>query len=150
MPHTPGDAVRTWFNELWNKGDEATIDRLLHPDATIHGLPAPDGGPIRGPIEFKPFYRAFRAAFPDIRIELVHVLEQGDLGLGHCRVTGTQRGDLPGLQATNRRVDFSGFGMCRLEHGQVKESWNTFDFLTMYRQLGVELAPAGTSRTAGA
>jgi hypothetical protein len=29
MPATPESVVRSWFDELWNRGDETTIDRLL-------------------------------------------------------------------------------------------------------------------------
>ena len=64
--------MRQWFENLWNKGDETTIDRMLHADGVVHGLPTPDGQPIRGPEAFKPFYRSFRTAFPDISIDIVH------------------------------------------------------------------------------
>ena len=29
VPATPESVVRSWFDELWNRGDETTIDRLL-------------------------------------------------------------------------------------------------------------------------
>ena len=64
MAPTPEFVMRAWFQELWNKGDETTIARFLHANAVVHGLPTPDGGPIRGPAEFTPFYRSFRATFP--------------------------------------------------------------------------------------
>jgi predicted ester cyclase len=139
MARTPGDVARDWFDGLWNRGDEQTIDELLHPDALIHGLPTPTGGAIRGPAEFKPFYRAFHAAFPDISVDLQQVIEQGDTAACYCRVMGTQRGDLPDLRATNRGVDFTGLAMVRVEDGRAREAWNCFDFLTMYRQLGIDL-----------
>ena len=50
-------AMHAWFENLWNKGDETTIDTMLHVDGVVHGLPTPDGQPIRGPEAFKPFYR---------------------------------------------------------------------------------------------
>jgi hypothetical protein len=53
MSQTPDAIARQWFKEVWNEGNEAAIDRLLHPDAVAHGL-TPE--PIRGPAAFKPFY----------------------------------------------------------------------------------------------
>ena len=58
MPATPESVVRSWFDELWNRGDKTTIDRLLHADDVVHGLPTPDGRPIRGAVEFERFYQA--------------------------------------------------------------------------------------------
>ena len=82
MPATPESILRAWFDGLWNRGDENTIDRLLHADAVIHGLPTPDGQPIRGPHNFRPFYQAFRSAFPNISIEVQQVVSQGAKAVG--------------------------------------------------------------------
>jgi len=140
MP-TPESMLRAWFDEVWNRGDESAIDRLLHADGVIHGLPTPDGQPIRGTHHFKPFYRAFRTAFPDISIELLNVVTQGDLAVARCRVTGTQHGALPDCHATGLPVTFEGFAMCQMDDDRVSAAWNCFDFLGMYRQLGAGLAP---------
>jgi predicted ester cyclase len=136
---SPAEIVRAWFEELWNQADESTIDRLLQPDAVIHGLPTPTGAPLRGRAEFRPFYQAFRAAFPELRIDVVDVVAQGDRATAYCRVRGIQRGALPDLAATHRGVDFTGFAMVRVVDGLAAEAWNCFDFLTMYRQLGTDL-----------
>ena len=48
MPDTPEAVVHNWFEELWNQGREDTIDRLFAVDGIAHGLPTPDGSPLRG------------------------------------------------------------------------------------------------------
>ena len=149
MP-TPEELLRAWFDGVWRRGDEAAIDRLLHPQGLVHGLPTPDGQPIRGPEQFKPFYRRFRSAFPDIAIELRHVVTQGDLAVAHCRVRGTHTGEGLDVPATHRRVEFEGFAMCRAAGDKVAEAFNCFDFLGMYHQLGVDLALAPGARQARA
>ena len=148
MPATPESILRAWFDGVWGRGDEATIDQLLHADGLIHGLPTPDGQPIRGPEQFKPFYRAFRSAFPDIAIELRHVVTQGDLCVAHCLVRATHTGDGLDLPATGRPVVIEGFAMCRAAGDKVAEAFNCFDFLGMYRQLGVDLALAPKAKGA--
>ena len=139
MSLTPESAMHAWFENLWNKGDETTIDTMLHVDGVVHGLPTPDGQPIRGPEAFKPFYRKFRTAFPDMSIEIVHSVTQGDMTLAHCRVKGTHNGDGIGFAATGRPIEFWGFALGRFDNGQLVEGWNCFDFLDMHQQCGVTL-----------
>jgi len=150
MPATPESILRAWFDGLWNRGDESTIDRLLHADGVIHGLPTPDGQPIRGPQNFRPFYRSFRGAFPDLSLEVLDVVTQGRLAVGRFLVKGTQRGALPDFPATGQSVSFEGFAMCEVDGDQVSTAWNCFDFLTMYRQLGAEISLPPSARGAGA
>lgn len=150
MAGTPGEIVREWFEHLWNRGDESTIDRLLHTDGALHGLPSPDGLPLRGPAAFKPFYQSFRSAVPDIRIEMLQVIEQGDEVMAHYRVTGTHRGDGLGFPATQRRIDMHGISRGRVVAGKLYEGWNCVDFLTMYTQLGAAIAPPQIGRGSGA
>ena len=38
MAEGPDALARRWFKEVWVDGDEAAIDRLLHPQALVHGL----------------------------------------------------------------------------------------------------------------
>jgi len=135
MPATPSDVLRTWFDRLWNAGDESTIDELYADTCVAHGMPSV---PIPGPAGFKPFYRDFRAAFPNIRIEVLHAVSEGELGVVNCRVTATHTGALAGNAATNRSVDFGGMVMARVVDGRILEGWNFFDFMLMYQQLGLE------------
>lgn len=139
MKNTAEAAMSQWFEQLWNQKDESTIDRMLPDRGMIHGLPTPDGQPIRGPEAFKPFYRSLRRAIPDVHIEIVHAISQGDLTMAHCHVTGTHTGDGLGIAPTNAPVDFWGFALGRFEDGMLVEGWNCFDFLSMYRQVGVPL-----------
>jgi|SRR6187455_1373535 steroid delta-isomerase-like uncharacterized protein len=148
MPATPDSVLRAWFDGLWNRGDEDTINRLMHPDGLIHGLPTPDGQPIRGRQNFKPFYQAFRSAFPGIAVEVQQVVTQGAKAVAYLRVTGAHTGSGLDIPATGRRIEIYGFAMCLVAEGQVVEAWNCFDFLGMYKQLGADLAMPPT-RTAG-
>ena len=89
MSNPNGELARSWFEQVWNAGDEGAIDRLMAASAKLHGLPAPDGGPVVGPAGFRPFYHAFRAAFPDLRVRVLRTICEGDMVACHCVVTGT-------------------------------------------------------------
>ena len=121
MPASPSEILRLWFERVWNAGDESVIDVLDADTAVVYGLPA---ALEPGPAGFKPFFRAFRAAFPNIRVEITHAVSQGDLGVVRCEVTGTNTGPFMNLPATNRSVKFTGMTMARVVDGRILEGWN--------------------------
>jgi steroid delta-isomerase-like uncharacterized protein len=137
MSPTPDALIRQWFEELWNQGKEDTIDRLMAPETVVHGLPTPDGQPLRGPEAFKPFFHAFRGAFPDLRVTVVRTVAQGDTVAAHCHTTGTHLAHTLGFDATGKPVDFWGMCIVRTRGDKLIEGWNCFDFLALYQQLGV-------------
>ena len=137
MAMSPEAVVRTWFEEVWNQGKEEMIDRLFDAGNVAHGLPSADGSPMRGPAAFKPFYKNFRTAIPDIHIEVVRTLSEGDTVVAHCHVTGSHKGKGLGVPPTGKSIDFWGMVIARIANGKILESWNTFDFLTFYQQIDV-------------
>jgi steroid delta-isomerase-like uncharacterized protein len=130
---TPDVLAKRWFDEVWNRGDESAITRMLHPQALVHGLGAT---PITGPDQFKPFYRVFQRAFREMQIDVMRTVVQGEMCAVHCRVRARHVGPDLGGPATGSQVDFSGITMLRARDGLIVEGWNCFDFLTMYQQIG--------------
>ena len=49
----PAELVQQWFHEVWDEGKEEAIDRIMAPDAKVHGLGEPEGQTIVGPEQFK-------------------------------------------------------------------------------------------------
>ena len=60
-----------------------------------------------------------------------------------CAVRGTHSGDGLGIAATRKSVEFSGMCMLRFKGGKIIEGWNSFDFLTLYSQIGAVSGPMG-------
>lgn len=127
--------LHRWFEEVWHKGNEEAIDEMLAEDGIGYGLPTENGEPIRGPEDFKPFFRNFRAAFPNIKVEIVETVREVDKIAAVCRVTGALEGASLGISPTNQPVDFTGILVVKLKDGKIIEAWNEFNFMTMYRQL---------------
>ena len=91
--------VHEWFEQVWNQGRAEAIDDLLADDAIVHGLKDADGKQIIGKDAFKPFYEAFRTAFPDMKIEVEECLRDGERMAFRCVVRGTHLGDTLGVRA---------------------------------------------------
>ena len=126
--------VRRWFEEVWNKGREEAIDEMFAADGLAHGLEGDE--PIRGAAAFKPFFRKFREAFPEIKVTVEDAIAEGDKVAARCSVRGRHRGDTLGFAATQQPVEFTGMTIVRISQGKIVEAWNNFDFMKMFQQLG--------------
>jgi predicted ester cyclase len=132
----PAEVAREWFQKVWNDKDEAAIDRLLNLSGSIHGLQIKDAVLLRGPDEFKKFYRAMTSAIPDIKVSVSRLTEQGEWVAVKFEIEGTHTG--PGISAapSNNKVAFSGMCQGRVVKGQWVECWNTVDFSALSQQIG--------------
>ena len=128
--------VRRWFEEVWNKGREEVIDELFGEGGVAHGLADETGSPLRGASGFKPFFRKFREAFPEIEVVVEDTVSEGDKVAARCTVRGRHRGDTLGFKATDSPVEFDGICIVRIAGGKIVEAWNNFDFMSMFQQLG--------------
>jgi steroid delta-isomerase-like uncharacterized protein len=127
--------MERWFEEVWSKGREDAIDEMMAPNTKGHGLKGPDGKEIDGMAAFRSFHRIFRSAFSDIHVRVEDTVTEGDKTVARCHVTGTHTGDSLGRPSTGKSVNFTGMTMARIKDGKIVESWNNFDFATMYKQL---------------
>jgi len=129
---SPVEVSRQWYEEMWNGRREELIDLLMAQDAVAHGLGAQ---PIHGAAGFKPFYRSFLAGVPDLKLQILRMVSEGDIVATHIHATGTHTGDAFG-PATGNPIEFEGMIFARVKNGQIVEGWNCIDFLTFYQQLG--------------
>lgn len=131
MPNRKSTLTYRWFQEVWNNGRKEAIDELLDTNGVIHGI---EGINVPGPEGFKVFYDNFRQQFPKIHVEVEDTVSQEDYETSRCTVTATD--------TNNQTVKFTGMTFVRVEDNKIVESWNNFDFLSMYQQLGFKLAAA--------
>ncbi len=128
--------IRRWFEEVWNKGREEAIDEMFAEDGIAHGLADEGGEPLRGAPGFKPFFRKFRAAFPDIEVVVEDTVTEGDKVAARCTVRGKHQSDSLGFAATQQPMEITGITIVRVRDGKIVEAWNNFDFMSMFKQLG--------------
>lgn len=127
-------ATQTAFGEAVNTGRLDALDALVAPDSVDHD-PAPGQGP--GPEGFKAMFTDLRRAFPDLRVEVEHLVATDDELAFAYTISGTHRGELNGKAATGRRVSYRAVQISRFENGKLVERWGSSDELGMLRQLGL-------------
>ena len=123
--------ARRFFEEIWNKGNFNFLSQLLAPSYVDHNSDFPPG-----PEGVRQEVSMYRKALPDVHFTVDDVIAEDDKVVTRVTATGTQRGDLPGIPATSKRATLSGIVIFRFEEGRIVEAWMSFNFLSLYRQLG--------------
>ena len=127
--------MHRWFAEVWTNGRAEAIDEILDPGVINHGLADTSGKEVSNAEGFKAFHQSFREAFPDIQVIVEDTVAEGDQIAARCLVKATHSGDGLGIKASGKPVEFTGMCMIRVKDGKIIESWNSFDFLTLMKQL---------------
>jgi steroid delta-isomerase-like uncharacterized protein len=136
--------VRSFYERVWNRGEVEAAAEVFAPDYVRHDLRPSQAEP--GPAGQSKIAADFRAAFPDLRMEVALILAEGDLVAARWTTEGTNTGAGAGRAPTGRRARFSGVNIFRISDGKVVELWNHRDDLGLMQQLGAEIY-AGASPT---
>jgi steroid delta-isomerase-like uncharacterized protein len=126
--------IRRWFEEIWNSGRMEAIDEMASPDVIGHGQ-AQHATDI-GLEEFKVFAAGFRSAFPDMKVTINYIIEQGDKVVARWTATMTHTGEFLGIAPTGKRATITGTSTQRISGGKVVEGWDNWDQLGLLVQIG--------------
>ncbi|MDQ2913687.1 MAG: ester cyclase, partial [Chloroflexota bacterium] len=100
------------------KHDSEAVGRLYASDAVAYDPMYPE--PLRGRDAIVKDSDGFFTAFPDLRFEIVSIIEKDDRsGAGEVRLTGTHTGPLESptgemIPPTNKKIDLKGGGFVKL------------------------------------
>lgn len=122
---------RRWFEEVWNKRREESIDELMAPDAYGHI----EGGEFRGPSGFREMQGMFLAALPDVQIEIEDIVADGDRAAVRWHARGTHTGEGFGFAASKRSVDVRGTSWLVVKDGKIVEGWDTWNLTGLLASL---------------
>ena len=132
-------ATQRRLYERLNAGDIEGFGALLADDFVEHeetpGLAPTKDGVLA-------FFRMYRAAFPDLRMDPEDIVADGDKAVARVRATGTHQGEFMGMPATGQSFDVQLIDIMRFnDDGLVGEHWGVVDMLAMMQQLGVIPGP---------
>ncbi len=103
------------FDEFVNNRDLTAIDRYVAADFLDHDGP---GGKPAGRDADRAMMENMHQTFPDLRVEVLDHLAQGDKVVVRNLWTGTNA-------KTGQRVEFHGFVLWRIADGKIAERWAT-------------------------
>jgi predicted ester cyclase len=115
--------VRRLVDEVFNGGDLGVIDELYAPE--LAGAARRWIGPLR-------------ASFPNVHMELVELIGEGDKVVGRFTCSATHLGAWLGHAPTGRRFEqVDEVSIFRFRDGRIAHVWSLEDTLDRLRQLGL-------------
>ncbi len=129
--------IRYFYEEVWNKGNLNAADEVFAAEYVRHDLRP--GNALPGPEGQKRIAGDFRAAFPDLHMQVDVMIAEDDLVMARWTTIGTNTGAWGSVPATGKQVKFSGVNIFRIANGKVVEIWNHRDDLGVMQQLGAPI-----------
>ena len=129
--------IRRFCEEVWNKGNLDVMSEIFAPDYVRHDLRP--GTPPSGPEGQKKIAADFRAAFPDLRMNIDLLIAEGDMVVVRWTTEGTNTGTWGNVAPTGKHARFSGVNIFRIRNNRVVELWNHRDDLGLMQQLGAPI-----------
>jgi steroid delta-isomerase-like uncharacterized protein len=130
-------AVRDCFEEA-SKGNFDALHGIVTADYVIH----PEE--VRGAEGLAEMVQGYRTAFADLSVTIDHQFTEGDYVATRSTIRGRHEGDLMGVPATGRDVEFTSLTISRCRDGKLAEEWELVDTVGLLRQVGAlpEMAQA--------
>ncbi|WP_395664274.1 ester cyclase [Methylocella sp.] len=122
------------FYQFWDTGDPTRLNDAAARDFTDHTLPP---GRPQGPDGPAFASRSFRAAVPDLRVEIRKMIIAGDYVTVHMVFTGHFTGRFGDASGQGQKIEFIATDLIRVRNGRVADNWHVEDNLTLLRQMGV-------------
>lgn len=123
MPEDPKQIVRRVIEDVISGGDLELIDELFSERLARRA---------------RRWFAPFRASFPDVRMEVVQLVAEGDTVVGRFLCSGTHLGPWQGHEPTGQRFErVDEVYFFRLEDGRIVEMWGLEDTASRLRQLGL-------------
>jgi steroid delta-isomerase-like uncharacterized protein len=145
MPSDNKATIRQLYEEVWNKRRLELVDDII---AASHALHDPNvTGSAIGPEAYKRQVARFVAAFPDLHLKMEDIVEEKDKVAVAWTVTGTHKGELMGIPATNKKIFVSGITISHFANSKIMDSYISWDTLGLLQQIGALPAPVQAKST---
>jgi predicted ester cyclase len=120
----PKAVVRRLIEEVLNGGRLDVIDELYTPELA------------RGA---RRWITPFRESFPDVEMQIVDLIAEGEKVVGRFRCSATHLGPWRGHPPSGRRFErVDEIYIFRVEDGRISEAWGIEDTRSRERQLGLD------------
>jgi len=131
--------ARAYVNEVFNGRDAERAREFFTPDVVWHGGAL---GTISGVDNLVPVLDGFISALTDIQSEVQDVIASDDLVALRLLVNATHTGNLVGVPATGRAVQWDAVDIYRVnDDGKISEQWAFEDMAAILSQVGAVSLP---------
>ncbi|MFV1977205.1 MAG: ester cyclase [Candidatus Scalindua sp.] len=125
------------YNSAWETGNVDGLDAIFDPNFVRH---ADKGSSADGIENLKKVIKAFKTAYPDLKLIFSEEFYGENQYAGHWSFTGTNTG--PGeIPPTGKSVSQWGVNIIHFKDGKIVEEWDGFDNVPILKQLGYTILP---------
>jgi predicted ester cyclase len=122
------------FYQFWNTGDESLLKAVISPNFADHTLPS---GRPQGPQGPAFAWEHFRAAAPDLTVEIRKMVVADDYVTVHMEFKGHFTGTFGKAKGQGQSIDFIATDLLEIAEGHVTDNWHIEDNLTLLSRMGV-------------
>jgi predicted ester cyclase len=140
------ELVRSFFDEVWNKGNYDFLDDAYDPNFKLNVMwenPAAGGaGEQSGTEAAKKVISGWRDSVPDLHVTVDEQVAEGDVVVSRHTSAGTHDRPMMGFPPTGKQFKMSGITFTRCAGGKMVEAWTHWDMLSLLMGIGV-IPPLG-------
>jgi steroid delta-isomerase-like uncharacterized protein len=127
--------IRRYIEVGWSTGDMRAVEAAIAPGYLRH---QPNMVmPVESEKDLEQLIGMYRAGVPDLDIKIQHIVAEGDWVVTRVICRGTHTGELAGIPATGKSLDFTASDIFQMVDGKVVECWHNVDDLGLLQQIGV-------------
>ncbi|WP_172594434.1 ester cyclase [Mariniphaga sediminis] len=129
--------LREFMDEVWNKQSLNNVEKYIHNEYTVFLDTAdPWEGKTLSHAEFKVRLKFSFDSFPDIHFKITSAIEEENHVAVTWILTGTNRGMIGELPATNKKIETTGVTVYHFKNSLISGHTQVFDRKTVAKQLG--------------
>lgn len=121
-------------SDMFTSGNFADIGKYIDSNFVEH---TPDPGQKPGLAGLVESFSHFRMGFPDLKYEIVDLVNEGDLLVAHIRMSGTNTGEMMGMKPSGKKFDVTGVDIIKFKGDKAVEHWGYWQEKKMMQQLGM-------------
>lgn len=130
-------ALVTRFNkEFIEQGNIDSFHELVADDVINHSAAPGMSKGKDGMLHF--LQNILRVGFPDLKVQLLQQVAEGDLVTTRKKITATHTGELMGIPASTKKIELNIIDIVRLRNGKYIEHWGMSNFSEILAQLSAK------------
>jgi steroid delta-isomerase-like uncharacterized protein len=128
----PVDIVRRFYEEIWNRGDLATVPEICDRHLEFRGSL---GDTKHGHAGFIDYVRYVRGALDDYRCHIEETVTEDNRIFAKMSFVGTHRGEFLGFAPTGKTLTWAGAALFTIKDKRIAELWVLGDVHGLIEQL---------------
>lgn len=119
----------------WGTGDPNKVAAFFTDNCVFEDLALE--ARFEGVVGVIQFAKLTYGAIPDFKVEPTHLMVSGKSAAASWVMSGTHRGDLPGLPATGKPFQVRASSIISIQHGKIQEMLDYWNPIQFQREVGL-------------